>query len=54
MTQPALHRGSSKERLQQWIHAVAAMLVGSEFFALWFWLLPAWLGFQVDTAGQAR
>jgi protein-S-isoprenylcysteine O-methyltransferase Ste14 len=54
MARTALHHGSSKERLQQWIHAAAAMLVGSAFFALWFWLLPAWLGFQVDTAGHAR
>ena len=54
MTQTALHDGSSKERLQQLIHAAAAMLVGSAFFALWFWLLPGWLGFQVNTAGEAR
>ena len=54
MTQTALHDGSSKERLSQCVHAAAAMLVGSAFFALWFWLLPKWLGFQVDTAGEAR
>jgi len=54
MAHTALHDGSPKERLQQWIHAAAAMLVGSGFFALWFWLLPDWLGFQVDTAGEAR
>jgi protein-S-isoprenylcysteine O-methyltransferase Ste14 len=27
--------------------------VGSAFFALWFWLLPSWLGFQVDIARTA-
>jgi len=54
MMQTTLHDGSSRQRLQQWIHALAAMLVGSAFFALWFWLLPGWLGFQVDTAGEAR
>ena len=54
MTQTDLHDDSSKQRLQQWIHAAAATLVGSSFFALWFWLLPGWLGFQVDTAGEAR
>jgi len=28
--------------------------VGAGFFALWFWLLPPWLGFHVDTEGAAR
>jgi protein-S-isoprenylcysteine O-methyltransferase Ste14 len=28
--------------------------VGTGFFALWFWLLPSWLGFHVDTPGAAR
>src|SRR4029077_17318306 len=28
--------------------------MGAAFLALWFWLLPAWLGFQVDMAGVAR
>jgi protein-S-isoprenylcysteine O-methyltransferase Ste14 len=27
--------------------------VGAAFFALWFWLLPGWLGFRVETAGAA-
>jgi protein-S-isoprenylcysteine O-methyltransferase Ste14 len=55
MTATALHDDSSKEpRLQSWIHATAAMFVGSAFFALWFWLLPGWLGFRVETAGAAR
>ncbi len=35
--------------------ATAASLgVGAAFFALWFWLLPRWLGFSVDTAGEVR
>ncbi len=34
--------------------AVAALTVGGMFFALWFWLLPQWLGFSVDMAGAAR
>ncbi len=37
-----------------WLAAVASLLVGAGFFALWFWLLPPWLGFHVDTAGVAR
>lgn len=37
-----------------WPAALASLAVGSAFFALWFWLLPPWLGFHVDTAGVAR
>jgi len=33
---------------------MASLLVGAAFFALWFWLLPGWLGFSVATAGAAR
>ncbi len=32
---------------------IASLLVGCAFFALWFWLLPSWLGFQVDIARTA-
>jgi protein-S-isoprenylcysteine O-methyltransferase Ste14 len=39
---------------ERWLTTVASLAVGSAFFALWFWLLPSWLGFQVDTAGAAR
>ncbi len=38
----------------QWLSALAALAVGAAFFALWFWLLPGWLGFRVATAGAAR
>ena len=34
--------------------AIASLAVGAAFLALWFWLLPAWLGFQVDLSGRAR
>src|SRR5438105_4960312 len=33
---------------------IASLAVGAGFFALWFWLLPRWLGFSVETAGTAR
>ena len=33
-----------------WPSVLASLAVGAAFFALWFWLLPSWLGFQVDTA----
>jgi protein-S-isoprenylcysteine O-methyltransferase Ste14 len=38
----------------RWLAAVASLAVGAAFLALWFWLLPAWLGFQVDMAGVVR
>ena len=41
-------------RGERWPAAVASLTVGVAFFALWFWLLPSWLGFDVDTAGAAR
>lgn len=37
-----------------WPATIAALFVGLAFFALWFWLLPQWLGFRVETAGSAR
>jgi protein-S-isoprenylcysteine O-methyltransferase Ste14 len=38
----------------QWLTTIASLLVGTAFFALWFWLLPNWLGFRVDTARTAH
>ncbi len=35
----------------RWPTAVASLAVGVAFFALWFWLLPRWLGFRVEMAG---
>jgi protein-S-isoprenylcysteine O-methyltransferase Ste14 len=37
-----------------WPATVVSLAVGAAFFALWFWLLPSWLGFHVDAAGAAR
>ena len=37
----------------QWLTTIASLIVGSAFFVLWFWLLPSWLGFQVDTPRTA-
>jgi protein-S-isoprenylcysteine O-methyltransferase Ste14 len=37
-----------------WPTTIASLVVGAAFLALWFWLLPEWLGFEVDTAGSAR
>jgi protein-S-isoprenylcysteine O-methyltransferase Ste14 len=41
-------------RGERWPLASASLAVGAAFFAVWFWLLPSWLGFRVDTAGAAR
>jgi protein-S-isoprenylcysteine O-methyltransferase Ste14 len=37
-----------------WPSTVASLAVGASFFALWFWLLPSWLGFRVNTGGVAH
>lgn len=34
--------------------AIASLAVGAGFFALWFWLLPQWLGFSVEAAEAGR
>jgi len=34
--------------------AVASLAVGASFLALWFWLLPRWLGFTVEAATSAH
>jgi len=44
----------AREGGARWPTAIASLMVGAGFFALWFWLLPSWLGFRVDTAGVAR
>jgi protein-S-isoprenylcysteine O-methyltransferase Ste14 len=41
-------------RSERWATTIASLLVGAGFFALWFWLLPQWLGFRVEIAGTAR
>src|SRR5215471_8983286 len=42
------------DRGPSWPTIVASLAAGATFFALWFWLLPTWLGFQVATVGAAR
>jgi protein-S-isoprenylcysteine O-methyltransferase Ste14 len=37
-----------------WLAAAISLAVGAAFLALWFWLLPRWLGFTVEMAGAAR
>jgi len=38
----------------RWTAAIASIIVGGAFFALWFWLLPSWLGFRVAMTGATR
>lgn len=38
----------------RWPNAIAALIVGTAFFSLWFWLLPHWLGFDVEAARAAH
>ena len=37
----------------EWPTTVASLMVGAWFFALWFWLLPSWLGFQAEAVRNA-
>ena len=37
-----------------WPATVTSLAVGAAFFGLWFWLLPSWLRFHVDTSSAAR
>ena len=38
----------------RWLTTLASLLAGAAFLGLWFWLLPQWLGFRVETAGAPR
>lgn len=37
-----------------WLATLASLAVGAAFFALWFWLLPGWLGLRVRLEGWGR
>lgn len=54
MTDAQFMRASTFERGHRWLAAAGSLAVGLSFFALWFWLLPRWLGFTVEMAGAAR
>ncbi len=42
------------DRRAPWLSATASLAIGTAFFALWFWLLPLWLGFQTELSSVAR
>lgn len=46
---PAKEQSKATEHVW-WLTAIASLMVGAAFFALWFWLLPAWLGFRAEAA----
>ena len=54
MTDTQSMRDSSAGHGYRRLTAAASLAVGGAFFALWFWLLPRWLGFSVEMAGAAR
>ena len=45
--------GDGRESDTNWAVTGASLLVGAGFFALWFWLLPGWLGFHADLPNVA-
>ena len=54
MTAAQSMRDSSAGHGYRRLTAAASLAVGGAFFALWFWLLPRWLGVSVEMAGAAR
>ena len=54
MTNPSSGNIRICSREQHWPIAMAALAVGTAFLSLWFWLLPQWLGFQVEMAGATH
>jgi protein-S-isoprenylcysteine O-methyltransferase Ste14 len=54
MTEGESENAPAVEHGDQWLTALASLTVGAGFFALWFWLLPGWLGFRVEMAGAAQ
>lgn len=54
MTQTQSESAPMQAHPEPWLTAAASLLTGAAFFALWFWLLPGWLGLQVEAAGSAR
>src|SRR5215813_3401206 len=44
---------STANHNRHWPNALASLIVGAAFFALWFWLLPGWLGFNIDIVSIA-
>lgn len=54
MTDEHSETASATASGERWLTTLASLAVGAAFFALWFWLLPPWLGFRVEIAGAAN
>jgi protein-S-isoprenylcysteine O-methyltransferase Ste14 len=54
MTQAQSVGAPPVRRAGGWLDVVVSLAVGAGFFALWFWLLPGWLGFQVERGEAAQ
>lgn len=54
MTNPQSMPAPTADHVHRWLAAIVSLTVGAAFLALWFWLLPQWLGFTVEIAGPAR
>jgi protein-S-isoprenylcysteine O-methyltransferase Ste14 len=48
-----VHAAGGQNGSDKWLTLLASLMVGAAFFALWFWLLPGWLGFRVEAASAA-
>jgi protein-S-isoprenylcysteine O-methyltransferase Ste14 len=54
MTDTQVTRDAFGGRDNRWLTTPISLVVGTAFFALWFWLLPQWLGFTVEMAGATH
>ena len=54
MTNPQSMRAPTADHFHRGLAAVVSLAVGAAFLALWFWLLPQWLGFTAEIPGPAR
>ena len=54
MTQQQSGGALAAGRESRWLSVMASLAAGAAFLALWFWLLPGWLGFKVEAEEAAR
>ena len=47
---PTVHTSQHPSPNAAFFNTLASLFVGAAFFALWFWLLPPWLGFHAAAA----
>jgi len=51
---PDDHSTTPPDAANRWFSTLGSLLVGAAFLALWLWLLPGWLGFDVAARATAR